>query len=199
MATIGNLKTAIGLQVRDTGFAEITAANVLALINQSARDAGNAGWLILISDDTSLTYAAITFAYEVPASFLHIKDVFDVNGLLAQRHYWDLRTQGGDPTIVFNDAAPLRLAAGALTIVGYKRPKEDYTADGDTVEAGIETFLTFRAASYALTYMVAGVSELDQVRQQQAELRMRDSEIALQRRIEIEERLVPTLRAVPGR
>ncbi len=198
--TIQTIQDGIALRARDTGQAEITSANIIKLINDAARDAGSRGWLIPLSDDTSLTYVTSTFNYSVPTSFAYIRDLLDDDEVIP-RYYWRLRFIASTPTIVFfGEASDIRIAtASVLTVVGYKRPKEDYSAVGDTVDAGIESFLRDRGLAYVLDYMSAGLSELDVLRERARERAFRDSESTLQQRQEEEERLVPTLRQVPGR
>ena len=200
MTTVQTLQDGIALRARDTGQAEITSANIIKLINDAARDAGSRGWLIPLSDNTSLTYVTSTFNYSVPTDFAYIRDLLDDDEVIP-RYYWRLRFIASTPTIVFfGEASDIRITnASVLTVVGYKRPKADYSALGDTVDAGIESFLRDRGLAYVLDYMSAGLSELDVLRERARERAFRDSESTLQQRQEEEERLVPTLRLVPGR
>ncbi len=86
---------------------------------------------------------------------------------------------------------------GGATVTGWKRPTV-YTVVGDTVDAGLESFLRDRAAAYALGFMAAGGSELDRGRLQARELKMRDSEALLARRPQQYE-VSPIARYVPTR
>lgn len=200
MSTVQTLQDGIALRARDTGQAEITSANIIKLINDAARDAASRGWLIPLSDNTSLTYVTSTYNYTVPASFSHIRDLLD-DGDLIRRAYWDMRYISSNPTIVFHgEASDIRITTSSvITVVGFKKPKEDYSAVGDTVDAGIEAFLRDRGLAYVLDYLSAGLSELDTLRERARERAYRDSELMLQQHQEIEDRLVPTLRLVPGR
>lgn len=200
MTTIATLQSEIGLQIRDTGNAEVSAAQLITLINSAARDAGSRGWLIPVTESTSLSYTTGTYNYAVPAGFVYIRDLLD-DGDVIPRNYWDLRYISSAPTIVFyGEATDIRIETGSvITVLGYQKPTDTYATSGDTVDAGLESFLRDRAAAYALQFMSAGTSELDALRKDQRELKYRDSEIMLQNRREIEDRLVPTLRQVPGR
>lgn len=200
MSTIQQIQDGIALRARDTGQAEITSANIIKLINDAARDAASRGWLIPLADNTSLTYVTATYNYTVPASFAYIRDLLD-DGDVIPRYYWRMRLISTNPTIVFfGEAADIRIVTDSvITVVGYKKPKEDYSAVGDTVDAGIEAFLRDRGLAYVLDYLSAGLSELDVLRERARERAFRDSESTLQRRQEEEDRLVPTLRQVPGR
>lgn len=198
--TIQELQDGIALRARDSGLAEITSAQIIQFINDAARDAASRGWLIPLSNDTSLSYTTSTYTYSVPASFAYIKDLLD-DGAEIRRAYWDLQYISSTPTIVFyGEATDIRITTGStITVVGYKRPKSNYAAVGDAVDAGIEAFLRDRALAYVLQYMSAGTSELDTLRAQQRDRIYGESELTLQDRQKVEERLVPLLRLVPGR
>ena len=86
---------------------------------------------------------------------------------------------------------------GAARVYGWKRPTV-YTAGGDTVDPGLESFLRERATAYALKYMAVGQSELDRSRIQMSELAMRDSEAFLSRQPQ-QYKIMPRARYVPGR
>ena len=199
MSTIQQIQDGIALRARDTGQAEITSANIIKLINDAARDAASRGWLISLSDNTSLSYVTSTHEYAVPASFAYIRDLLD-DGDLLRRSYWDMRYISSSAKIVFHgEASDIRIEnSSVITVVGFKKPKEDYSAVGDTVDAGIEAFLRDRGLAYVLDYMSAGLSELDTLRERARERAYRDSEVILQTHQEIEDRLVPLLRQVPG-
>ncbi len=200
MSTILDIQNGIALRARDSGLAEITSAQIILLINDAARDAASRGWLIPLSDNTSLTYVTATYNYTVPASFAYIRDLLD-DGDEIPRHYWQMRLISSNPTIVFfGEAADILITtASVLTVVGYQKPTSTYSATGDTVDAGMEAFLRDRALAYVLDFMSAGTSELDTLRASTRERVFRDSEILLQNRQQEEERLVPTLRQVLGR
>ncbi len=200
MSTIQNIQDGVALRARDTALAEITSAQIIQLINDAARDAASRGWLIPLSDNTSLTYVTSTYTYTVPASFAYIRDLLDDDALI-NRWNWDMRLISSNPTIVFQgEASDIRIAnSSVITVVGYKKPKDDYSAVGDTVDAGIEAFLRERALVYTLDFMTAGTSELDRLRERARERAARDAETMLLDRQEVEKRLVPILRQVPGR
>lgn len=198
--TIQELQDGIALRARDTALAEITSAQIIQLINDAARDAASRGWLIPLSDNTSLSYTTATYTYAVPASFAYIRDLLD-DGDSIRRNYWDIRFVSSVPTIVFEgEAADIRIANGStLTVVGYKKPTDTYSAVDDSVDVGVEAFLRDRALAFVYDYLSAGGSELDTMRERKRELAYRDSEIAFQNRQQIEDRIVPLLRQVPGR
>ncbi len=194
MALVSDLQTSIALHLRDTGNDEITAARLITFINDASQDASNSGWYIPI-DDAAVTTAADDVTIAVPGNLVYIKEILDDANLeRLERHYWTMSLVGGDATFVFYPAArPI----GASKIHGWRRPTI-YTAAGDTVDPGLESFLRDRAAAYALGYMAAGQSELDRTRIQSRELKMRDSESLLQRQPN-QYKIMPGARYVPGR
>ena len=196
MATIANLVTSISEQVRDPGLVEVSQAQLITFLNDAAQDASGQGWLIWLADNTSLTFVPADFDYSVPASFAYIKDVESPTAVIP-RQYWDLRLVSTTPTLLFSSF--FTIPAGAIKIVGYRRPTTNYAVTSETVDAGMEPFLRERASSFALEMMSAGLSELDRLRSTQAERHFRNSELLLQRRVSFLERLVPNLRLVPGR
>ena len=196
MATIANLVTSVSEVIRDPGLAEITQTQIITFLNDAAQDASGQGWLIWLSDNTSLTFIPATFSYAVPASFAYIKDVESTVAVIG-RHYWDLRLVSAAPVILFNSF--FTIPTGAIKVTGYRRPTTAYVLTSETVDPGMESFLRERAASLALEMMSAGLSELDRLRSTQAERRFRNSELALERHVKYIERLVPALRLVPGR
>jgi hypothetical protein len=196
MSTVTNLVTSISEVIRDPGLAEITQAQIITFLNDAAQDASGQGWLIWLADNTSLSFGVGDFDYSVPTSFAYIKDLESPTSVIA-RHYWDLRLVSSTPTILFNSF--FTIPTGTLKVTGYRRPTTTYTSGSDTIDVGMESFLRERAASLALEMMSAGLSELDRLRSTQAERRFRNSEMALERRVKFIERLVPTLRLVPGR
>lgn len=200
MPTIQELQDGIALRARDTAQAEISSANIIKLINDAARDAASRGWIIPLSNNTSLTYTTGVHEYSVPATFAWVRDLLD-DGVQINRWNWDLSFISSTPKIVFQgEASDIRIATSSvITVVGFKKPKEDYSALGDTVDAGMEAFLRDRALAYVYDFLSAGGSELDTMRERSRERAYRDSENMLQNRQEIEDRLVPLLRQVPGR
>ena len=88
-----------------------------------------------------------------------------------------------------------KFTPGSATVIGWKRVKSDYSVVGDTVESGLEAFLIDRTIAHALRTMTAGGSELDRLRGQQSEIKMRDSQSFLEN-IPNQYRILPSSRYV---
>lgn len=197
MATAQNIVDQIQVHCRDTGAAEITEAQLLALVNDAAMDAAIRGWMVPIEDDESVTFSAVSV--NVPADFAWIREIrYGTNfPSIIPRQYWSVSLNGGVPVIYFDSR--LTGVSGTLKFIGWKRPKTTY-ALVDTIEVGLESFLRERGAHYALTYMAQGTSELDRSRQQTAEVKYRNAEEIIQQRVESADRTsVYAPRTVPGR
>jgi len=189
---ISELKTEISLHLRDTGVIEVTTAQLLIFINSASRDAGDAGWFVPIAG-AAITVAAGAVA--VPAAFSHIEDIRNVaTNARVERHYWKLEIVTATPSFVFE---PSVRPTGASTVHGWRRPTI-YTADPDTVDIGLESFLRDKACAHALTFMMAGLSELDRARMQLSEVKKRDAKDFLDH-IPVQYQLSPLVRYVPGR
>ena len=134
MATIANLVTSISEQVRDPGLVEVSQAQLITFLNDAAQDASGQGWLIWLADNTSLTFVPADFDYSVPASFAYIKDVESPTAVIP-RQYWDLRLVSTTPTLLFSSF--FTIPAGAIKIVGYRRPTTNYAVTSETVDAGM--------------------------------------------------------------
>lgn len=197
MATAQNLLDTIEVQIRDYTNTEITEARLLILLNAAALEAGALGWVYPLND-AAVTLPTGDGSVAVPASYAWIDELrLDTNDVIVPRHYWKVRFASGDAVIKMEDGWENKFTPGAATAIGWKRLKSDYGV-GDTIEAGLEAFLTDRTAAHALRTMVAGGSELDRARAQQSEIKMRDSQAFLEN-IPNQYRILPTSRYVPGR
>jgi hypothetical protein len=204
VATVQAIVDSLEIHIRDTGNAEVTEARLVTLIADASQDADLAGGLVYLEDDESLTLASPALSYTVPANFVAIRELriegatADTYDRIVPRHLWQLRYDSANPKIVFHEDHGLT-DTKKIKIVGWRRPTV-YSAVGNTVDPGLDAFLRDRAAAYALSYMSAGGSELDRNRLQQRELKMRDSEVLLQRYLALQaEQLVPGTRRVPSR
>lgn len=202
MATVGDLITEIRLRVGDTGSAELTDSQMISFINMAARDARNSGWLLRYQTQGSTadnsTYGSIVdlsstvFAY-VSRVMTQRRDNGPFEDELPGAYWWIT----DDAKLVFNPGLFKPKAGTPVLLLGQKRPSL-YTATGDTVDPGMESFLRERASAYALRLLAAGRSEFAQYRQQEAELAFRDSELLLARHPQ-EFRVLPNSKLVPGR
>jgi hypothetical protein len=203
---VSELKTDISLRTHDVGAAEVTTSQLLTFINMASRDVRNAGWLLPLADDESITEAANDYEHNVPAGFAYISmllredtssGTFDEqNGL--DLHEWRLGINTSLTPVIYLNQYRYGVHAGArIKIVGQQRPAI-YTADGDTVDNGLESFLRERAAYYSFQFLAAGRSEYAQWRQQQAMLARAESERFLAYGPQ-QFRMKPNSRYVPGR
>ncbi len=197
MTTAQDLVDTIEVQIRDYDNTEITAARLLILINAAALEAGSLGWVYPLND-AAVTLPTGDGSVAVPASLAWIDELrLDSGDVIVPRHYWKVRFASGDAVIKMEDGWENKFTPGSATTIGWKRLKNDYVL-GDTIEAGLEAFLTDRTAAHALRTMVAGGSELDRMRSQQSEIKMRDSQQFLEN-IPNQYRILPSSRFVPGR
>lgn len=205
MATVTTLTADIALRLHDVANAELSSAQILTLINQSVQWLRNGGLLVPLEEDESLTEAANTFSFTVPASFAYISRIIRKNrGSNTYDGYntfspemWRIGTDGSNPTIFLDEARYVPDPGNTLKLVGQKRPSL-YTAGADTIDANLENLLIERTLFYALQFLAAGRSEYAQWRQQLALLARAESELALSRSPQAF-RMKPMSKYVPGR
>lgn len=204
MATVKTLVDAIKAQLREPFEMEISIDQVVTFINNAADDAGGAGWMIPIEDDESLTYTNATTPLAVPATFAWVREIrYGSNyDSLIPRHYWDIRINSSAPTFFWHTALSTT-PAGALKVVGYKRPKNDYaTTLTETVDPGMDAFLRSRAMFHALQFLsTRGTAEEDTFRQAQVAGQFNVSENIMNAYLQRlqETKVVPASRYVAGR
>ena len=199
MATVQTLIDSIEIQIRDFDNSEMTAARLLILIADASREAGSSGWVRPVEIDVDDPDTDLKVA--VGSGIDWIKDLRGRNNAdrteVIERHYWRLAMDGTDPALYFEAEWTTRYSLTDLAAEGWIRPTV-YTALGNTVDPGMEAFLRTRAAAHALRTMSSGGSELDRIRAQQSEMRMRDSQVFLDN-VPEQYRLAPRARHVPGR
>src|SRR3990167_2821652 len=205
MTTVTELEADIALRLHDVANAELTAAQLLTLINQAVRWAKNSGVLIRIEEDESITEANNTYSFTVPASFAYINQLIQQNTATLtydpentiDANAWRLGLDGSNPTIFLDRIRYIPYAGGHIKVIGQKRPTI-YTAGANTVDEGLENLLTERALFYGFSFVAAGRSEYAQWRQQETLLARAESELALSRAPQ-QFRMRPGSRYVPGR
>lgn len=176
--------TALGLQVaqrvRDASQREILAAGYLSLINQAIDDLVSGDWLMPMSEDTSLILSPSTFTYAVPAGFAYIRAlmVADSTGEYPLENtipggQWYINDSGS--IYFYPDYADFLIDGRHLKLIGQKRPPQEVLG-GDTITAGMLSFIRERAVSYAWEYLAGGVSELGQTRLRLSETNWQKSE-----------------------
>lgn len=169
--------TAIGLQVarrvRDYSQSELNAAAYLDFVNMALDDLSAAGWLLPQSEDETLTIAAATYKYAVPAGLAYVRRVmqqgsdgsYDELGVIPQHYWW----VNNDAQIEFLADYHSQLITGRIIrLTGQKRPSTG-VAGSDTIQGGMEGFVRERAVTYAAEYLAAGDSSLATYRQRLAE------------------------------
>ena len=181
---VSDLYAELALHVHDVAYAEITAAQWVTFIASASRDARNKGWYVRLDDDESLTIADNDFDYDVPGSFARIGAIYQGESIDGATVYlrrvpdahWVIRYDGASPVPVLHFHTLSSLESGAaLKITGQRRPTI-YTTGGQTIDAGMESFLRERAKYYALQFLAAGRSEYATWRQQMALLALQESE-----------------------
>lgn len=156
---VASLKKSIASHLHDPATRAVSDAQLLDFINDAARDAGNAGWLIDL-DRSVIISSQNTDQFTVPANFVYILNIYNNSSPGATRleqFYWKLVLTGGTPKIYLDTR--LTSQTNSITIEGYKRPST-YTSDTDTIDVGIESFLRERALAYAARYMARSGSQI---------------------------------------
>lgn len=132
---------------------------VMTYINSATRDARNAGWLIHMEDDESLTALQNTWEYAVPATFAYVHEIKVENNTTSPstwdevipEGYWDISINGGVPYFFF--ITPFMLPVGLkFKVIGQRRPTI-YAAVGETIDAGMESLLREWAIVYSLGFI----------------------------------------------
>ena len=198
------MQVEVSLHLHDPSNLEVTAAQILTFIQSAARDARSSGWLVYLEDDESLTIAANTWEYNVPASFAYVEKLMleeTINGVSTYTfripdNHWTIRFNGAVPVFSFYTLTSL-ITDRRFKVVGQQRPTI-YTAGANTIDFGMEAFLRERVLYYALRYISSGSSELARWRQQMALMAFQTSEQLLKRHPQ-EFRVRPSSRVVYSR
>lgn len=201
---VSDLATELALHAHDPNNAELSAANWLSFIASAARDARSSGWLIYIEDDETTTVAASDYQYSVPSTFAYVnklllEETIDGNSVYVQeipRSHWEIRYDGSAAVFEFNTLTSLTVGK-KIKVIGQKRPTI-YTAQSDTIDVGMESFLRERALYFGFRYLAAGRSEYAQWRQTMSQQCWVTSEDFLRRHPQ-EFRMMPSATVVPGR
>ncbi len=176
-------------------------------INRSAEDARGSGWLVHLEDNEATEFADNTWEYAVPATFAYVNslrvedDTFTPS--MWDQHiphaFWEIRINASSPTFYINTRWALPQSGTLMKVIGQQRPSL-YTAITETVDLGMEAFLSQRATAYALFYMSAGNPSLDIDR---SRLELARTSLALSERLlsnhPQEFRVKPNSKLVPGR
>lgn len=189
---IDELRSELSLNLSDPGKDQVNDTALLRFINQAARDARVAGWLLPLNEDESLTLTTGTYEYNVPASFSHIVELrhettaaTDLFDYLVLPHEWELAYDGAVPIIRYLPAFLAPVTGIDVQVIGFQRPTQTYASGSTTVDLGMESFLRERSLSYALSYAAVGVSEYATRRAQRADVALGLSQNVLETRLRI--------------
>ncbi len=147
---------------------EVSIPQMLTFINDAALDLRNSGWLKILADDESITFATNDYDYDVPASFAFIHELRVEDTTLSTStydevvdgHFWYVPEDvAGTPEIVFHRAFPIPNGK-KLKVMGQERPSL-YTAITDTIDAGMESFIRESALASALSYAASARPEIE--------------------------------------
>lgn len=206
MTTTQELVDEIFDAVRPSDLVEVSVPQVLGFVNRAARVARSSGWLLHMEDDESLTFLANTWEYAVPATFAYVRSLRveeDSTSPSTWDEYvpypfWEMRINDSNPYFYIVRDWPIPIGQG-IKVIGQKRPSQ-YTAVTDTIDPGMEAFLTERATQYVNSFMSAGnpTLDLDRSRMDLARMSYGVSEQLLGRHPQ-EFRVLPNSRLVPGR
>ena len=199
MSTGNEVAGRVAFRCFDSGYAELSQANYLSFVNDALADLLAAGWVLPLEEDESLTQAAATYAYTIPATFAYISEVrmegtaYDES---VPKWQWRLGYNAGNPVLVFDSRWWTPVATKHIKLVGQQR----LTAYGTTttVHAGVEAFVRERAVAYACAHLASGSSALAKFRQRLAEFAWQTSESLLTHQPD-QHKVVPGAKSVPTR
>jgi len=183
----------------DSAYAELTAVNYLSFLNDAVADLLVAGWVLPLEEDESLTQAAATYSYTIPATFAYVSEVRMEGGAYDEsvpKWQWRLGYDGANPVLVFDSRWWTPVANKHIKIVGQQRLAA--YAGGTTVHAGVEAFVRERAVSYACAHLASGTSALAKFRQRLAAFYWQTSETLLTHQPD-QHKVVPGSKSVPTR
>jgi hypothetical protein len=200
---VSDLKTDIALRIHDANMSEVSTIQLLNFINMAVRDMRNAGWLIPIAEDVSLVEAVNTWTFAVPSGFVYLHTLLRQNVATGTydfefpRNYWRIDLIGTTPTIAFDEREYLPDPGAKIMVQGQARPAL-YTADANTIDNMVDSFLRERATYYSASFVAGGLSQYAQYRQKLADTAFAISEQQLARSPQ-EFRQWPDSVKVPGR
>ncbi len=74
MANATALAARVSWRIHDGGQEEVSGTNMLNFLNDAVEDLAGAGWVLPLAEAT-ITQAATTYTYAVPASFAYVKEL----------------------------------------------------------------------------------------------------------------------------
>lgn len=163
--TFATLKKRVALLAQDPAMSLLLDDDYGEFINDAVRDLTMAGWLTPLDASETLTMAADTYEYDVPANFAYVYVLLEENSgsagnfdIVVPPHQYDIRMEAtATPKFIMDSTLWFPRPNVDLKVVGQRRPAT-YSADSDTIEAQFEGFLRERAVSMAL-YFAAGLPQ----------------------------------------
>ena len=159
--TFGSLKRHIGAKIHDPQFIFVSEGLIEGFIQDAYEDLKLTGWLLPVEEDESITMAADTYSYAVPANFAYIYMLLEEDfATPGQYDYfipdnsWRLGYDAGVPVFLFNSLAWGPTAGKKIKIVGQQRPTVPLV-DATAIEDGFVSFIRMRTEAYALLYLAA--------------------------------------------
>ncbi len=186
MPTVLDVVDSIMDSIRGPDAVEITIPQVQQFINDAVYEARSSGWLLPMEDDESLTFAANTYEYNVPADFAYVYELRVEDDTTTpstwnefiDRHLWDIRIDESVPKFFIHRGTRLPVPQ-SLKVVGQKRLTV-YSALATTVDPGVEAWLRARATATALGF-IHSTGDLDGQRFTMWQQHRRDAELLLAR------------------
>ena len=203
MTTVAQMQTQLALRLHDVANAEISAVQLITFINIAVADVTNAGWLIYLEEDESLTEAAHTYTFTVPSNIAYISRILRQNRSTntydyeIDRNAWRLGLDGGVATLFFDETRYVPDAGAKLKLVGQKRPAT-YTTGTDPIDLGLDAVLREGTLFYAFQFVAAGRSEYAAWRQSETTLAYQRFQQLLSMAPQ-QFRMKPNSKYVPGR
>jgi len=163
--TFLTLKKRVAFLAQDPAMSLMMDDDYGEFINDAVRDLTMAGWLTPLDADESLTMAASTYEYDVPANFAYVYALFMETNASAgtydevvPQHQYVIRMEAtATPKFVMDSGLWRPRAGEGFKVVGQRRPAT-YDDDADVIEAQFEAFLRERAVAMAL-YFAAGLPQ----------------------------------------
>ena len=163
--TFATLRKRVALLAQDPAMSLMLDDDYGEFINDAVRDLTMAGWLTPLDADTSLTMAAATYEYDVPANFAYVYALLEENDgsagtydIIVPQHQYRIGMEAtATPQFILDSTLWYPRSGKGFKVVGQRRPAT-YSADDDTIEAQFEAFLRERSVSMAL-YFTAGLPQ----------------------------------------
>jgi hypothetical protein len=153
--TIDECRDELAHHLQDPAGQLVNRDQLLEFINSAAWDAANEGWVIDLEEDESLTLAASTYAYTVPASFAYVHElvIADAAGdyplsQVVPWSQWQIVMNATTVQFLFSKDRFTITVGRSIKVRGQARPTSEYSEGTDNIDAGLESFIRERAIAY---------------------------------------------------